>query len=87
MGEKYYKAGIAGLIMLALQLPAIAQEKTEEKDTALKVKAHLVHTEASLDLGKLFHTNYRLHIGANFRDYIIVPDGNYLSIQPIQDIT
>ncbi|MCS3801223.1 iron complex outermembrane receptor protein [Chitinophagaceae bacterium OAS944] len=44
---------------------------------ALKVKAHLVHTEASLDLGKLFHTNYNLHIGADFRDYIIVPDGNY----------
>jgi outer membrane receptor protein involved in Fe transport len=44
---------------------------------ALNVKAHLVHTEASLDLGKLFHTNYSLHIGADFRDYIIVPDGNY----------
>lgn len=44
---------------------------------ALKVKAHLVHTEASFDLGKLLHTNYNLHIGADFRDYIIVPDGNY----------
>jgi outer membrane receptor protein involved in Fe transport len=44
---------------------------------ALKVKAHLVHTEASLDLGKLLRTNYSLHIGADFRDYIIVPDGNY----------
>lgn len=44
---------------------------------ALKVKAHLVHTEASLDLGKLFHTSYSLHVGADFRDYIIVPDGNY----------
>jgi len=44
---------------------------------ALKVKAHLVHTEASLDLGKLLRTNYGLHIGADLRDYIIVPDGNY----------
>ncbi len=44
---------------------------------ALKVKAHLVHTEASLDLGKLLRTNYSLHIGADSRDYIIVPDGNY----------
>lgn len=44
---------------------------------ALKVKAHLVHTEASIDLGKLLRTNYSLHIGADFRDYIIVPDGNY----------
>lgn len=44
---------------------------------ALKVKAHLVHTEAAFDLGKLLHTNYNLQIGADFRDYIIVPDGNY----------
>jgi outer membrane receptor protein involved in Fe transport len=44
---------------------------------ALKVKAHLLHTEASFDLGKLLHTNYNLQIGADFRDYIIVPDGNY----------
>ena len=44
---------------------------------ALKVKAHLVHTEASLDLGKLLRTNYGLHVGADFRDYIIMPDGNY----------
>jgi iron complex outermembrane receptor protein len=44
---------------------------------ALKVKAHLVHTEAAFDLGKLLHTNYNLQVGADFRDYIIVPDGNY----------
>lgn len=44
---------------------------------ALKVKAHLVHTEASFDLGKLLHTSYNLQVGADFRDYIIVPDGNY----------
>jgi iron complex outermembrane receptor protein len=44
---------------------------------ALKVKAHLVHTEIALDLGKLLHTNYNLQVGVDFRDYIIVPDGNY----------
>jgi outer membrane receptor protein involved in Fe transport len=44
---------------------------------ALKVKAHLVHTEGSFDLGKLLHTGFNLQAGADFRDYIIVPDGNY----------
>ena len=44
---------------------------------ALKVKARLVHTEATLNLGKLLHTSYDLQAGADFRDYIIVPDGNY----------
>ncbi|WP_205514093.1 TonB-dependent receptor [Longitalea arenae] len=44
---------------------------------ALQVKAHLLHTEATLDLGKLLHRNFDLHLGADFRDYIIVPDGNY----------
>ncbi|AEW01449.1 TonB-dependent receptor [Niastella koreensis] len=44
---------------------------------ALKVKARLVHTEGSFDLGKALHTAFDLHVGADFRDYIIVPDGNY----------
>jgi iron complex outermembrane receptor protein len=44
---------------------------------ALRVKAHLIHTEATLDLGKLMHTKYNLQIGGNFREYVIVPDGNY----------
>ncbi len=44
---------------------------------ALKVKAHLVHTEGSFDLGKFLHTGFNLQVGADFRDYIIVPDGNY----------
>jgi iron complex outermembrane receptor protein len=44
---------------------------------ALQVKAHLVHTEGSFDLGKLLHTGFNLQTGADFRDYIIVPDGNY----------
>ncbi|MET3881187.1 hypothetical protein [Niastella sp. OAS944] len=37
MRENYYKIGIAGLIMLASQLPANAQQKVEEQDTARKV--------------------------------------------------
>lgn len=44
---------------------------------ALHVRANLVHTEAMLDLGKLLHTTYQLQVGGDFRDYIIVPDGNY----------
>lgn len=44
---------------------------------ALNVKANLVHTEGSYDLGKLLHLKYMLQVGADFRDYIIVPDGNY----------
>lgn len=44
---------------------------------ALRVKANLVHTEGTVDLGKLLHTSYNLQAGADFRDYIIVPDGNY----------
>jgi iron complex outermembrane receptor protein len=44
---------------------------------ALKVKAHLVHAEGSFDLGKLLHTGFNLQVGADFRDCIIVPDGNY----------
>src|SRR6478735_1155938 len=37
MREKYYKTCIAGLIVLASQLPALAQEKVEEQDTVRKV--------------------------------------------------
>ncbi len=45
--------------------------------SALNVKANLVHTEGTLDVGKLLHTPYNLQVGADFRDYIITPDGNY----------
>ena len=44
---------------------------------ALKVKASLVHAEGTLDLEKLLHTKYNLQAGGDFRNYIIVPDGNY----------
>ncbi|WP_207512554.1 TonB-dependent receptor [Longitalea luteola] len=59
------------------KLKALQEINNWDIGAALKVKAHLVHTEAALDLGKLLHTNYDLKIGADFRDYIIVPDGNY----------
>ena len=49
---------------------------------ALHVKANLVHTEASYDLGRLLKLKYNLQVGADFRDYIIVPDGNYF-INPV----
>lgn len=44
---------------------------------ALKVKANLVHTEGTVDLGKMLHTKLNLQAGGDFRDYIILPDGNY----------
>jgi iron complex outermembrane receptor protein len=44
---------------------------------ALKVKANLAQAEGTFDLGKLLHTRYDLRIGGDFRDYIIIPDGNY----------
>ncbi len=44
---------------------------------ALNVKANLIHTEGSLDVGKLLGLKYKLQVGADFRDYIIIPDGNY----------
>ena len=45
--------------------------------SALNVKARLVHTEGSFDLGKLLSLKYKLQLGADFRNYIIIPDGNY----------
>jgi iron complex outermembrane receptor protein len=44
---------------------------------ALRVRANLLHTEATFNLGKWLHTPYHLQLGGDFRDYIIVPDGNY----------
>ena len=49
---------------------------------ALKVKANLVHAEGSYDVGKLLHLKYKLQVGADVRDYIIKPDGNYF-INPV----
>lgn len=48
-----------------------------DSGAALHVKASLVHTEGSIDIGKLLHSKYNIQIGGDFRDYIITPDGNY----------
>lgn len=48
-----------------------------DSGAALQVRANLLHTEATLDLGKWMHTHYQLQLGGDFRDYIIVPDANY----------
>jgi outer membrane receptor protein involved in Fe transport len=44
---------------------------------ALHVKANLLHTEGSINVGRLLHSRYTIQVGGDFRDYIIVPDGNY----------
>lgn len=44
---------------------------------ALRVKANLLHAEAKADLSRLLNLKYQLQAGADLRDYIIVPDGNY----------
>ncbi len=59
------------------KLKQLLQINNWDYGAALHVKANLVHTEGTLDLGKLLHTTYNLQVGGDFRDYIIVPDGNY----------
>ncbi|HKG69506.1 MAG TPA: TonB-dependent receptor, partial [Segetibacter sp.] len=59
------------------KLKQLQQINNWDYGAALHVKANLVHTDAKLDLGKLLHTKYNLQVGGDFRDYIIVPDGNY----------
>ncbi|HEX3023704.1 MAG TPA: TonB-dependent receptor [Chitinophagaceae bacterium] len=48
-----------------------------DSGAALHVKANLIHTEGNIDIGKLLHSKYNIQIGGDYRDYIIVPDGNY----------
>jgi hypothetical protein len=59
------------------KLNELEQVNNWDYGAALKVKANLVHAEGTLDLGKLLHTKYNLQAGGDFRNYIIVPDGNY----------
>ena len=59
------------------KLKQLQQINNWDYGAALHVKANLLHTEGTLDLGKLMHTKYNLQVGGDFRDYIIVPDGNY----------
>lgn len=53
-----------------------------DEGAALKVKAHLLHGEASVNLEELFHTPFRWFAGVDYRNYIIVPDGNYF-VNPV----
>jgi iron complex outermembrane receptor protein len=59
------------------KLKALQEINNWDMGAALKVKARLVHTEASVNMGQLLHTRFNWQAGADFRDYIIVPDGNY----------
>lgn len=49
-----------------------------DQGAALRVKAHLAHAEGTVNIGKWLHfqkTDWQ--VGADFRNYIILPDGNY----------
>ncbi|MCU0348790.1 MAG: TonB-dependent receptor, partial [Saprospiraceae bacterium] len=49
-----------------------------DEGAALRVKAHLAHAEGMVSLGKLLGLkDADWQVGADYRDYIIVPDGNY----------
>jgi outer membrane receptor protein involved in Fe transport len=52
---------------------------------ALKVKANLLHGEVKIDLAQLLKIKYQLQVGADLRDYVIVPDGNYF-INPTDSV-
>jgi iron complex outermembrane receptor protein len=68
---------IAGTAVFNDTLARLQQINNWNIGAALKVKAHLVHGETSVDIGKLLQTKINLQAGFDFRDYIIVPDGNY----------
>jgi outer membrane receptor protein involved in Fe transport len=59
------------------KLQELQQVNNWDIGAALKVKARMLHSDASFDLGKVLHTPYNLQVGGDFRNYIIVPDGNY----------
>lgn len=49
-----------------------------DEGAALRVKSHLAHAEVMINLGKLFgFQKIDWQAGADFRNYIILPDGNY----------
>ena len=59
------------------KLNALQAVNNWDYGAALHVKASMVHTEGSFDLGNYLKLNCQLQVGADARDYIIVPDGNY----------
>lgn len=48
-----------------------------DSGAALRVKANLLHAELKVNIGHMLHTGFPLQVGADARDYLIVPDGNY----------
>jgi outer membrane receptor protein involved in Fe transport len=66
-----------GSIGFQQRLDQLQQVNNWDIGAALKVKANLIHGETTLDVGKLVNSKYNLQAGADFRNYIIVPDGNY----------
>ncbi|MFZ4559801.1 MAG: TonB-dependent receptor [Saprospiraceae bacterium] len=63
-------------------LDTLAQVNNWDIGAALRVRARLLHTEGVLDAGQLLKLPLGLHVGTDFRRYIIVPDGNYF-INPV----
>jgi len=59
------------------KLKQLQQINNWDYGAALHVKANMAHIDGTIDLGKLLNTKYNLQVGGDFRDYIIVPDGNY----------
>jgi iron complex outermembrane receptor protein len=62
------------------QIAALRNINNWDYGAALRVKASLFHSEFQHDIGNLIfrnRTNLHLMYGLDFRDYIIVPDGNY----------
>lgn len=59
------------------ELSKLQEINNWDSGAALHVKANLMHTEGSIDLGKLLHSTYNIQVGGDFRDYMIIPDGNY----------
>ncbi len=64
------------------KLDSLSQINNWDIGAALRVKAHLLHTEGIFDLGKFLNTKTNIQVGADFREYIIIPDGNYF-INPV----
>ena len=56
---------------------SLSQINNWDIGAALKVRAYLLHAEGILDLGQVLKTRYAVQMGMDFRQYLIVPDGNY----------
>jgi iron complex outermembrane receptor protein len=59
------------------KLEELQQVNNWDIGAALKVKANMLHGDLTFNLGHLLKTKYAVQLGTDFRDYIIIPDGNY----------